>query len=132
MPTGRPRGPVEALGPAVPASSLQPDAIRSERWNPDADLWEAETVTTSATGAVRVDFARPATKIEILEREGIVHYIGLGRQPTTQSYDLLHPGNGELSKRIKPTGTIFILAASAPTLPVEVLALAGDYVERGH
>ncbi len=135
---------VVATGPHTPprlvpmrtSASGQPLGVM---WTPesgvpaDPGLWDHKTITGAAAAAgAQLTFPQQVSRIRILERSGVVIYVGLGRTPGAGigAYDLVHPGSAELEYSIPPTSVIGLLAVSAPADPIEVFGLAGWYAER--
>lgn len=134
MPLGSSPGPLDTQAPTggLPASLTAPvqggAPITDQYGLSDRPLWAHELVdTTGGTDPVRVTFEGPIDVLEVAEYDGTVLYIGLGRVPSATSYDLKHPGNGEIRKRIPGTRTVWIVPAAATPNVLDVIGYAGVY-----
>lgn len=106
---------------------------------PSQNVWEHHTATPAQVLAgISFELAGPKRfsrlkVIDIRSQEPI--YIGLDRAdgqtgPAIGSYDLLHPGNGQLDESVPPAKKVTLKAASAPANNVDVWLLGGAYAER--
>lgn len=131
-----------AVGPRDPGSANTAGAFggspgqRGPGGADDVDNWEHATLRPAeADGGILVQFGTPVSRIRVLVRDSSAVMLGSGRIPGTSagSYDLVHPGMGELDLTIPPTSSLGVKrdpAAPALANNVEVYGLAGWYADR--
>jgi hypothetical protein len=123
--------PPALIGHAAAALDADVTVPRQLGAGPD-DLWVHHTLEVAdLVNLVRTHI--PATKLVLLERDGIPVYLTFGRPASSHkgSYDLLHPGSGTLVFAIPPTTDLGLMYGDgAPTNPLELWLLAGPSAVR--
>jgi hypothetical protein len=98
-----------------------------------ADLWMHVTITPAMMPYL-VLTPIEATKVVLLERDGVPVHLTRGREASTEpgAYDLLHAGSGYLVFPIPPTDALGLAygTAGSPVHPLELWLLAGPSAVR--
>jgi hypothetical protein len=98
-----------------------------------AGQWDHQTLSAADVAAgVTIAFPEPATRVIVQERGGQVVTVGFGAVPGTTegTYDLLHPGNGEIDRSIPPTNVLGFKSSAPSANAIEVWVTSGYYADR--
>jgi hypothetical protein len=126
------------MGPisAPPMGEGGAPAPGQDRHGPSADIWKSVVLQTGAlwTPGVAINFGGPVSVLEILAGVGDELFIGWISQPnsglyTAGTYQLHHPGGGELVKVVPNITQVWVATATgaSPVANIDVVGRGGRY-----